>query len=55
MRKHSLLLLFVSPLPGAILGPGEFVLVGNSIETLIFHLSESLGRLGLSKGVIKIM
>ena len=52
--KQSLLLLFVSLLPRAILGYGEFVLVGNSIEPLIFHLSESLGRLGLRKGVLKI-
>ena len=50
MGKHSLLLLFVSLLPRAILGHGEFVLVGNSIEPLIFHLSESLGRLGLEQG-----
>lgn len=38
------------PLPRAILGYGEFVLVRNSIEALIFYLGESLGRVGLMQG-----
>lgn len=42
MAKHSLSSLFVSLLPRAIRGYRELVLVRNSIEPLIFHLSELL-------------
>lgn len=51
--KTWIIVVYCFPLPRAIFGHGEFAPVGNSVEPLIFHLSESLGRLGLEQGCDK--